>query len=285
MKTIFLRQTHRVNYLFFSFQENVTYTFNYLLENREKVVVVQSQLVFDKWISSSRVIDLESFHNLFLSQQELLLEILKYLNDEIEIYERYELLKSCLSEFEIIRMLLKNNPSAVIQSYKEFCEDQLIPLINIHIARIDETLKIRNHKSYVRKSMADKGLFRLDGSFDDVSIKGVLEFFEGECIDEEEFYALKQELIDGRPSHLQYYRLKYIDSDTLPLFFNILVTRHGYKIHKKELAKWIYRRFRRQNKKGEFVVINSERSILDKVSRKLTSFENRLTLNRQFKKS
>ncbi len=237
--------------------------------------------VLGKNVIVSEDVDLVGFHSLFIAQRTLLLEALKVIQEHHDPYKRYELLKSCKSEYEAVKILLKCNQEEPIRDFKRFCEEQFIPLLDNHIERVEESLKIKNHKSYVRKNMGEKGLIKLDGLIDEDVLSDVFAFFETRCLDKEEYHALKQELRYGRLSLFEFYRLSGITTNTIPLFFKILRERYNLSISNRDLAKWIHRKFKVE-RAGKLSPINSERTIEDKLKGNLTNREKSLKLDRSF---
>lgn len=130
----------------------------------------------DRHIMVNDRVGLAGFQRLFLAQRTLLLEALKVIEEDQDLYKRYELLKSCRAEYEVVKLLLINNRDEPVRDFKRFCDEQFVPILDNHIARVDECLKIKHHKSYVHKSIADKGLLRLDGLIGDDELSDIFAF-------------------------------------------------------------------------------------------------------------
>lgn len=261
-----------VNYLFLNFSSTVKELFNYLKKNPElELDFTIRQVVFEDSVSATGVISCQEFDKLYSIQKELFMAILGHLKHNAEIHSQYELLSGLMSEYKILKHLLSDNPSEVLKEFIGFIDADLVPIVNIHLDRIDEVLKIKNHKSYVRKRMTDNNVIRIGGC-DQHVIEDVLEFLQLKCSNEEGYYALKQEIVDGRRSDSDYYLLKDVTFNTLAKFFKILYLNQGLPITRNALAEWLSNRFRYE-KNGEHIPFNSESTFREKLKGKLTPKE------------
>ena len=281
MNQLILRHVKDLRYLPLSFHEGIhavlrgldTYTTLYVIITQEF-----KGIEFRK----DRGINRQNLHDLFAAQIELSLDILKHLNKHVDVYERYELLQGMIFEYKILKSLV-NNPSLGI-SYRhiDFLGKEFIPLVNNHSERIDEELKIKNHKSFVRKKLVDQGLVEFSTGIDEVITSDILAFLKANCATEGDFSALKDELCQNKLSNPEFYNLKSNIADEMILFFKIMQERQVLsKITNKDLSKWLYRKFR-YFKNGEYQIAHSERTILDKLNVKLTVREKTKELNIHF---
>lgn len=281
MKKIVFNHKGQFTHLFLSFSEQVVKSHNLLMGIGTPVEFELRLSLGDRHIMVNDRVGLAGFQRLFLAQRTLLLEALKVIEEDQDLYKRYELLKSCRAEYEVVKLLLINNRDEPVRDFKRFCDEQFVPILDNHIVRVDECLKIKHHKSYVHKSIADKGLLRLDGLIGDDELSDIFAFFERSCLDKKEYYALMQELRYGRPSVFEYYRLTGISTNTIPLFFKILRERYQLSMSNRDMARWLHRKFRVE-RKGELFPLNSERTIEDKLKGPLTRREKSLKLDASF---
>ena len=88
----------------------------------------------DRHIMVNDRVGLAGFQRLFLAQRTLLLEALKVIEEDQDLYKRYELLKSCRAEYEVVKLLLINNRDEPVRDFKRFCDEQFVPILDNHIA-------------------------------------------------------------------------------------------------------------------------------------------------------
>lgn len=283
MNQLILRHSKDLRYLPLSFHEGIhavlrgldTYTILY---------VIIAQEFQGTEFRKDRGINRQNVHDLFAAQIELSLDILKHLNNHVDVYEKYEVLQGMIFEYKLLKNLV-NNPSLGI-SYRhiDFLGKEFIPLINNHLERIDEELKIKNHKSFVRKKLVDQGLVEFSTGIDEVVITEILAFLKANCATQNDFLALKNELHHNEASQAEFYNLINTTPDEMILFFKIMQDRQILsKITNKDLSKWLHRKFR-YFKNGDYLITQSQRTILDKLNVKLTAREKIKELNIHFKK-
>lgn len=284
MRQIILKQNKNLRYLSLSFNNNIKAVKEELEVGHSKLRVFQVQEINGKLFSVNREINAENIYELFGAQIGLLLDILKYLYENIEIYERYELLKGLVAEYELLKLATQKPVFDILRHHIVFMGDLLIPLVNNHIGRIDEELKIKNHKSFVRKNLIDKGIVTFTKGIKDVEIKGILAFLKLKCANETDFSALENELLNNTESHPEFYNLNNVTPDDMILFFKIMRDRQILsKITNKDLSKWLHRKFR-YFKNGDYLIGQSQRTMLDKLNVKLTAKEKTKELNIDFKR-
>ncbi|SFH48781.1 hypothetical protein [Pedobacter insulae] len=284
MRQIVLKQNKNLKYLPLAFNNNIKAVKEELEAGHPKLNVFQVQDVNGILFSVNREINQESIYELFGAQIEMLLDILKYLNENIEVYERYELLKGFIAEYELIKQLVTKPIFDILNHHIDFMGNELVLLVNNHIERIDEELKIKNHKSFVRINLIDKGVVAFTTGVNDVEIKGILAFLKLKCAKEADFLALENELSNNTESHQEFYNLKNVTPDDMILFFKIMQDRQILsKITNKDLSKWLHRKFR-YFKNGDYLIGQSQRTTLDKLNVKLTAKEKIKELNIHFKK-
>jgi hypothetical protein len=284
MRQIILNQNKNLKYLPLSFNNNIKVVKEELEAGHPDLFVIQVQEVNGILFSISREINKENVYELFGAQVEMLLDILKYLNENIDVYERYELLQGFIAEYELLNHIINNPIFDILNHHIDFIGKVLVPLVNNHTRRIDDILKIKNHKSFVRKNLAEKGIVKFEQSIDHPVIIEILEFFKLKCADQHAFWELKNELTATETSYPEFYNLNNITPDELLLFFKIMHSKGILSsITKKDLSKWLYRKFR-FFKNGDYLVGQSQRTILDKLNTKLTPREKLKELNTFFKK-
>lgn len=284
MRQIILKQNKNLRYLSLSFNNNIKAVKEELEVGHSKLRVFQVQEINGKLFSVNREINAENIYELFGAQIGLLLDILKYLYENIEIYERYELLKGLVAEYELLKLATQKPVFDILRHHIVFMGDLLIPLVNNHIGRIDEELKIKNHKSFVRKNLIDKGIVTFTKGIKDAEIKGILAFLKLKCANETDFSALENELLNNTESHPEFYNLNNVTPDDMILFFKIMRDRQILsKITNKDLSKWLHRKFR-YFKNGDYLIGQSQRTMLDKLNVKLTAKEKTKELNIDFKR-
>lgn len=284
MRQIILKQNKNLKYLPLAFNNNIKAVKEELEAGHSKLHVFQVQDINGVLFNVNREINAENIYELFGAQIEMLLDILKYLNESIEVYERYELLKGFTAEYELIKQLTNKPVFDILNHHIDFMGSELIPLINNHIERIDEELKIKNHKSFVRKNLIDKCVVVFTAGIKDVEIKGILAFLRLKCANEANFSALENELLNIGDSHPEFYNLNNVTPDDMILFFKIMQDRQILsKITNKDLSKWLHRKFR-YFKNGDYLIGQSQRTTLDKLNVKLTAKEKIKELNIHFKK-
>lgn len=284
MRQIILKQNKNLKYLPLAFNNNIKAVKEELEAGHSKLHVFQVQDINGVLFNVNREINAENIYELFGAQIEMLLDILKYLNESIEVYERYELLKGFTAEYELIKQLTNKPVFDILNHHIDFMGSELIPLINNHIERIDEELKIKNHKSFVRKNLIDKCVVAFTAGIKDVEIKGILAFLRLKCANEANFSALENELLNIGDSHPEFYNLNNVTPDDIILFFKIMQDRQILsKITNKDLSKWLHRKFR-YFKNSDYLIGQSQRTTLDKLNVKLTAKEKIKELNIHFKK-
>jgi hypothetical protein len=278
-----LRHAKDLRYLPLSFHEGIHAVLRGL-DTYNTLYVIVTQEFKGTEFRKDRGINRQNLHDLFAAQIELSLDILKHLNKHVDVYERYEVLQGIIFEYNLLKSLV-NDPSLGI-SYRhiDFMGNEFIPLINNHLERIDEELKIKNHRSFVRKKLVEQGIVEFSTGIDEVVITNILAFLEANCATKNDFLGLKDELCHNTTSHPEFYNLKTDIADTIIVFFKIMQDRQVLsKITNKDLSKWLYRKLR-YFKNGEYQIAHSERTILDKVNVKLTAKEKIKELNINFRK-
>lgn len=283
MNRLILRHAQDLRYLPLSFHEGIHAVLRGL-DTYNTLYVISSQEFKGIEFRKDRGINRHNLHDLFAAQIELSLDILKHLNKHVDVYERYEVLQGMISEYKILKNLVNSPSYGISYRHIDFLGMEFIPLIKNHLERIDEELKIKNHKSFVRKKLVDQGIVEFSRGIDEVVITDILAFLQACCATESEFLGLKDELCHNTTSHREFYNLKRDIADTIVLFFKIMQDRQVLsKITNKDLSKWLYRKFR-YFKNGEYQITHSERTILDKVNVKLTAKEKIKELNIHFRK-
>lgn len=283
-KPLILRQNKNLKYLPLAFNNNIGVVNQRLSVGYSDFEVIQVQKVNDILFRVDRQIHRENIYELFGAQIELTLDILKYLNENIDAYERYELLQGFVSEFNLMKQLATKPAFDILAHHIDFMSNELIPLVNNHIERIDEELKIKNHKSFVRKNLIDRGLIRFSKGINGNALKEILAFLKVKCVNQNDFLALESELCDGKLSALEYYDLVDVTPDEMIMFFKIMKEREILsKITNVGLANWLHRKFR-YNKDGDYLFGQSKRTTLDKFNVRLTSKDLLRELNIHFKK-
>lgn len=283
MNQLILRHSKDLRYLPLSFHEGIhavlkgldTYTILY---------VIITQEFHGTEFRKDRGINRQNVHDLFAAQIELSLDILKHLNKHVDVYERYEVLQGIIFEYEILKNLV-NDPSLGI-SYRhiDFMGKEFIPLINNHLERIDEELKIKNHRSFVRKKLVEQGIVEFSKGIDETVIAEILAFLRANCSTQNDFLSLKNELCHIEASKAESYNLNNDVPDDIILFFKIMQDRQILsKITNKDLSKWLFRKFR-YLKNGDYIIAHSQRTILDKLNVKLTAKEKNKELNIHFRR-
>lgn len=284
MRQIILKQNKNLKYLPLAFNNNVKVVMEELKAGHPNLYVFQVQDVNGVLFSVDREINEKNIYELFGAQIEMLLHVLKYLDENIDDYERYELLQGFVSEYELIKQLATKPIFDILTHHIDFMGKELIPLVNNHIERIDDVLKIKNHKSFVRKKLIDKGVVAFAEGINELEIKGILAFLKFKCANEDDFLALENELLNNGVSHPEFYNLNNITPDDIILFFKIMQERQILsKITNKDLSKWLHRKFR-YFKNGDYLIGQSQRTMLDKLNIKLTAKEKIKELNIEFKK-
>lgn len=284
MRQIILQQNKNLKYLPISFNNNIQKVKEELEAGHGILKVTQVQIIYDKIFKVDRIISDSNIYQIFGAQMEMLLDILKYLNENIDDYERYELLEGFISEFKMIKKLATKPAYTILSHHIDFIEKELIPLINNHIDRIDDVLKIRNHKSFVRKKLIDKGAVEFSIGVNDKIIQEILDFLKMKCATQNDFKGLNNELSNKGTSNSAYYNLNNTTPDEMLLFFKIMKDREILsKITNKDLSKWLHRKFR-YLKNINYSIGVSERTILDKLNVKLTVKEKQKELNIHFRK-
>ena len=130
--------------------------------------------------------------------------------------------------------------------------------------------------------MAEKGNVTLSKTLKPETLQGILSFLKSKCVDVLEFNGLKNELTGASPSQFDYYKLHNVEADRFILFFKIVRAKSFLdEITKADLAKWLFRKFR-YLKGGEYIVVNRERTITDKLKGNLTNHEMVLSLDESF---
>lgn len=282
MLPLVLRQNQNLKYLPLSFNNSIEAACAYFAKSMDSKEVVQVQEVKGKLFFVSRKVNFNEIRVLFGAQKELLVDILKFLSDEVDVYEKYEFLTSFKYEYQVIKELAKSSAPSLLKEHIEFINSDLLPIIEIHLNMVDEILKIKNHKSYVRKSLAEKGNVTLSKALKPETLQGILSFLKSKCVDVLEFNGLKNELTGASPSQFDYYKLHNVEADRFILFFKIVRAKSFLdEITKADLAKWLFRKFR-YLKGGEYIVVNRERTITDKLKGNLTNHEMVLSLDESF---
>lgn len=283
MLPLVLRQNQNLKYLPLSFNNNIEAACTYFAKNVDSKEVLQVQEVKGKLFFVSRKVNHDDIRTLFSAQKELLVDILKFLSDEADAYEKYEFLTSFKYEYLVIKELAKSSRPSLLKEHIDFISTDLLPIIEIHLNMVDETLKIKNHKTYVRKSLAEKGTVALSKTLNPEALQGILSFLKCKCADVSEFNGLKNELTGISPSQFDYYKLHNVEADRFILFFKIIRSKSFLAdITKADLAKWLFRKFR-YLKGDEYIIVNRERTITDKLKGKLTNYEMALSLDESFK--
>lgn len=284
MKPVILRHSKSLKDLPLALNNNIEVVKKILNTGHSNFKVLQVQDVKGILFFTERTINNRNIYELFGAQIELLLKILKYLNDNIDVYERYEIFKGFKSEYEVLAQLETKPVFEILAHHIDFMGNELIPLVNNHIERIDEELKIKNHKSFVRKNLIDKGVVAFTTGVNDIEIKGIFAFLKLKCAKEADFLALENELSNNAESHPEFYNLNNVTPDDMILFFKIMQERQILsKITNKDLSKWLHRKFR-YFKNGYYLIGQSQRTMLDKLNVKLTAKEKIKELNIHFKK-
>lgn len=284
MRQFVLRQNKDLRYLPLSFLNGIEAVVNELDSGNPRLYVIITQEFKGVEFRKDRGINKQNVHELFAAQIELLLDILKHLNKNIDVYERYEILQGMVFEYKLLKELVSSPSFGLSYRHVDFMGKEVIPLLNNHLERIDEELKIKNHKSFVRKKLIDKGIVEFSKGVNDIVVAEILAFLKVKCATQNDFLALENELSNNGASHAEFYNLNNNIPDEMILFFKILQDRQILsKITNKDLSKWLYRKFR-YFKNGDYQIAQSERTILDKLNVKLTAKEKIKGLNIHFKK-
>ena len=120
MRQIILKQNKNLKYLPLAFNNNVKAVKEELEAGHSKLHVFQVQDINGVLFNVNREINAENIYELFGAQIEMLLDILKYLNESIEVYERYELLKGFIAEYELIKQLTNKPVFDILNHHIDF---------------------------------------------------------------------------------------------------------------------------------------------------------------------
>jgi len=284
MKPVILRHSKSLKDLPLALNNNIEVVKKILNAGHSNFKVLQVQDVEGILFFTERTINDRNIYELFGAQIELLLKILKYLNENIDVHERYEIFTGFKSEYEILAQLETKPVFEILADHIGFMGNELIPIVNVHIQRIDDELRIKNHKSFVRKKLTDKGIVTFQYGIDDSVIQNILAYFKLKCSTIDEFIALENELINSAVSHFEFYNLDNVTCDEVILFFKLMQERQILsQIPTLNLAKWVHRKFR-YSKNGTYSILLKQRPVIDKFYKKLTAKEKTKELNIDFKR-
>lgn len=184
--------------------------------------------------------------NDFLNVQlEVLNLIIQNIEENLDQHETLISLKSSLSEFAIIKHLLSGSRDKRAIDYLKFINDQIVPIFNIKIQNLETSLKIKHHKSYVRKKIEEFGEIKL---LNNIIPSEVLEkitcYFDKLIPDKYQRAHFYQEIFDGRTNEL-IYDINLKDTKSVCEFFKFLHGNGYLTAEKAAIAKWMSRKFQR----------------------------------------
>ena len=192
-------------------------------------------------------------------QLEVLVSIIR---EKEELLKQHELLidlKSSLSEFELIKLLLRGNKSQIVLDYYAFITNQIIPIYNLKIKNYEDLLKINYNKNFVRQRPEEFAVVKLETRFMKGDLKAqVIKYLNSVIRDEKEYIHFSTEFFDGRVNELVY----SVNITTLKEFcgfFKFLCNEDHLSVEKKALASWINKKFKNE---GDSANLGKEGTII-----------------------
>jgi len=185
--------------------------------------------------------------NDFLQGQLEIIRLLLSKEDFLDVHEKLIILKQSIAEFSMIKHLISGSDHPIVVGYLDFIEHKILPLYSIKNDLYEAELKIKHHRSFVRKSPEEFGNVRLTlenvKSEDLVIIKRYLRSVIPNNVQRAKF---EQEFFNGWVNDIVY-EIDVKESKKLCEFFKFLIGVDYLIVEKKALAKWLHRRFRRMD--------------------------------------
>ena len=192
-------------------------------------------------------------------QLEILISIIRRKEELLKQHELLIDLKSSLSDFELVKLLLRGNKSQIVLDYYAFITNQIIPIYNLKIKNYEDLLKINYNKNFVRQKLEEIALVKLETRFMKGDLKAqVIKYLNCVIQDEKEYILFSTEFFDGRVNEMVY----TVNITTLKEFcgfFKFLCNEDHLTVEKKALGSWINRKFKNE---GDLANLGKEGTII-----------------------